>query len=277
MNNPCKTPVPSAGAIRIPLSNVIVRDDLRVRSGDLSASHVLDLRQAVKRGSKLPPLLVWQETDDSGEETGRFILLDGRHRLAALRHEKPGMTEAVAEVLHGTRQEALLAAASSNTKATLPLTRWEATNAAWAVVRMDPTPYTLSKKQIACECGGSPRTVATMRARWKAWGEDASEPSGDWQRDKRDGQGGDAEPMDIEVFMRQREEKIDQTTKAIRKAIGPLPEHDSDLFAEAVARVMGHRLPYLLDYLRSEPEDDTQLTPWTGLSGDSDPNEEPEF
>lgn len=277
MKSDTKTPAPSAGASRIPLKNIQVRPDLQVRHGNLSEHHVSELRQAVKRSSKLPPLTVWQETGDDGKPTGRLVLLDGRHRLAALREEKPGLAEVNAEVFHGTRQEAFLAAASKNTKASLPLTRWEATNAAWAAVRMDPHPYVLSKKQIACDCGVSARTVATMRARWKAWPEDGPEPSGDWQRDKRDGRGSDEEPMTPDEYLQQRQEEIDKAAAAIRKAVGPMPEHDLVLFAEAVAKVAGWRLRGLMDYFGHAREEDDEDAPWTGLEGDQDPNAQPEF
>lgn len=273
MNAHSKTPAPSAGAIRIPLSKIHGGHAVRARTSCISPNHVLDLRQAVKRGSKLPPLLVWEEIDDDGTPTGLFHLIDGGHRLAALREEKPGLAAVSVEVFRGTRQEAFLEGVSRNTKAALPLTRWEATNAAWKAVMLDPRPYTLSKNQLARDCAVSTRTVATMRARWKAWPADGSEPTGDWQRDKRDSHGGEAEVIDVEDFLREREEKINQTAKAIRKAVGPLPEHDVECFSEAVARVLGHRLPSLLDYLGSE---DGELL-WTGLPGDEDPNEEPPF
>jgi hypothetical protein len=273
MNTLSKTPAPSAGAIRVPLSKIHGGDALRARTASLSEHHVHELRQAIRRGSKLPPLLVWEETEEDGLPTGRLVLVDGGHRLAALRSEKPDLAHVLAEVLQCARQEAFLAGVSRNTRAALPLTRWEATNAAWKAVMLDPEPYTLSKSQLARDCAVSPRTVATMRARWKAWPADGSEPTGDWQRDKRDSHGGEAEVIDVEDFLREREEKIDQTAKAIRKAVGPLPEHDVECFSEAVARVLGHRLPSLLDYLGSE---DGEL-PWTGLPGDEDPNEEPPF
>lgn len=126
------TSAPSAGVIRIQLSKIVGQEDLQVRSSNLSEHHAHDLRQAIKRGSKMPPLLVWQESADDGKPSGRLVLLDGRHRLAALRSERPGLVEVAAEVPQGTRQEALLAAASKNTKASLTLTRWENTKTAWA-------------------------------------------------------------------------------------------------------------------------------------------------
>lgn len=271
-----KTPAPSAGAVRIPLSKIHGGDAVRARTDRLSEHHVRELRQAIRRGSKLPPLLVWEEAYDDGTPTGRFLLIDGGYRLAALRSEKPGLAAVSAEVFRGTRQEAFLEGVSRNTKAALPLTRWEATNAAWKAVMLDPRPYTVSKSQLARDCAVSTRTVAIMRARWAAWPADGAEPTGDWQRDRRDHLGGEAEPEDPEEFLRLREEKIEQTAKAIRKAVGPLPEHDLDCFSEAVARVLGHRLSGLLDHLGWQGGEDGEAS-WTGLPGDDDPNEELPF
>lgn len=262
-----KTPVPSAGARTIRLSEIIADNDMRVRSGSLSPQHVTELRQAVKRGSKLPPVLVWQEVKD-GEPTGRFIILDGRHRLAALRKEKPKLAEIMAEVFTGSRVEALLMAAKRNTKAVLPLTSRDRTNAAWAVVRMDGEPYGISKSATAKSCGVSDSTVAKMRARWKAW-HDGREPSGDWRRDAMPVTEGEWEPptdAENEEFMRKRDEATDKLAMAFLKASGMTLEKDLDLCCDAIERMMGHRFAYLLDRVRP-PEDEL---PSTGLEGDFD-------
>lgn len=274
MKTQSKTPVEKAGAIRIPLSQIVSRDDLKPR-WSLTKHHVQDLRQAVKRGSKLPSILVWQE-EENGKTTGRLVLLDGRHRLAAYREAKPRMTEVMAEVFRGPASLALLTAAERNTKLALPLTRWEATNAAWAVVRMsspkgEGATYTMSKAQIARACAISPRAVATMRARWRAWPED-QEPLGDWQRDMRDNTSHAAEPVDEDEYRKQREALIAQTTKELDKAIGSLSRTDVGAVGEALSRVMGWRMPQLLDYLGMDPEAASDEMPWAGIEGEDDPN-----
>jgi hypothetical protein len=170
----------------------------------------------------------------------------------------------MAEVFTGSKVEALLMAASRNTKVSLPLTRREAANVAWAVVRMDQEPYRISKPQIARECGVSTGLVGAMRAKWKAWPND-SEPSGDWQRDKREGLSGgdDWDPDEAEKL---RQELIDKAASEVLAALGKLIKTDSDAAWEAIARALGHRISYLVDYL-SDPEDDL---PATGLEGDFD-------
>ena len=52
--------------------------------------------------------------------------------------------------------------------------------------------------------------------------------------------------------------------------VGKIPEHNIELFAEAISKLLGWRIGYVVDYLRGPPEDETQ--PWTGLAGDHDPN-----
>lgn len=86
MNTTTKTPAHAAGAITITMSDIVGRDELNVR-GYLSPQHVHELRQALRRGSKFGPLLVWRETGQDGTPTGKFVLLDGRHRLAALQED----------------------------------------------------------------------------------------------------------------------------------------------------------------------------------------------
>lgn len=258
-----KTPVPSAGARTIRLSEIKADNDMRVRSGSLSPQHITELRQAANRGSKLPPVLVWQEVKD-GEPTGRFVILDGRHRIAALRKEKPKLTEIMVEVFTGSKAEALLMAANRNTKAALPLTTRDRTNAAWAVVRMDGEPHGISKSAVAKCCAVSPRTVATMRAKLKAWPDDL-DPSGDWHRDKREGQKG-GDDWDAEEAIKQQQEKIDKASIGVLAAIGRLMRTDSEAAWEAIAKALGHRTAEMIDYL-GPTEDDP---PHTGLEGDPD-------
>lgn len=281
MNTTTKTPAHAAGAMTIALSEIIGRNELNVR-GYLSPQHVHELRQALRRGSKFGPLLVWRETGQDGTPTGKFALLDGRHRLAALQEEKHKLTSVMAEVVDGSKAEALMLAAARNTKAALPLTRWQASNAAWAVVRLDAepggaTPYRLSKAQIARACATSERTVATMRARWRAWPE-GQEPSGDWQRDMKD-RSGPPEEIDEEEAMRKQEAEIEKMARAIRKAVGHAPEVNSWVFFEALGRVMGHQASHMVDYFRGGAEDDHM--PTTGIEGDPvntiGPMPKPEF
>ncbi|WP_017998182.1 ParB/RepB/Spo0J family partition protein [Paracoccus sp. N5] len=281
MDTTTKTPARAAGATSIALSEIIGGADLDVR-GYLSPQHVHELRQAIRRGDKFGPLLVWQEMGENGMPTGKFVLLDGRHRLAALQAEKRRPAKVLAEVVQGSKAEALMRAAARNTKATLPLTRWQATNAAWAVVRLDAepggaAPYSLSKAQIARACATSARTVATMRARWKAWPE-GQEPSGDWQRDMKD-RNGPPEEIDEEEVMRKQEAEIEKMAQAIRKAVGHAPEEASWLFYEAIGRVLGARAGGLVEWLGGRDGDED--APVTGIEGDPQrrigPEPEPEF
>lgn len=265
-----KTPAARAGSFRIPLTTIVSRADLRVRSGNLSEHHVDELRQAIKRGDKMPPVLVWQEIDDHGTSTGRFVLLDGKHRLAALRAQKQQLSEVAVQVFRGTLQEAHLAMVHCNIKVNLPLTPVERVNAAWANVRMDNKQLPLSRAKIARACGVGESTVSRMRRVWKCWRADGPEPSGSWHRDRLPTQ--DEEPPASGLF---REQEVQRLTKDVRSVVGKLPEQDVELFAEVIMKIMGWRLPNLLDFIVGEPEEGER--PWSGLSGDDNPNAPPEI
>ena len=60
----------------------------RHRSGPDSGTHLAALRKTLRNTGRLDPVLVWQEADDKGSPTGRFVLLDGHYRLAAYRAEQ---------------------------------------------------------------------------------------------------------------------------------------------------------------------------------------------
>lgn len=254
-----KTPVASAGAKTVNLSSIKAPEELKIRGSKLIAAHVTELRQAINRGSKLPPVTVWLNSK------GQLILLDGRHRIAALKAENPKLAQIEVEIITGSKADAFLAAASRNTKAALPLTKREATNVAWKVVRMDKEPYATSKAMIAQSCGVSVRLVATMRATWKAWPHHR-EPSGDWRRDSISDQGTAGSDIDGEEAMKRRNEAIDKLATALLKASGMTLEKDCDLLCDAIELMMGHRFPYLVERTRP-PEDDL---PSTGLEGDFD-------
>jgi hypothetical protein len=133
---------------------------------------------------------------------------------------------------------------------------------------MDAEPYGISKSAIARSCGVSPRTVATMRAKWKAWPE-GREPSGDWWRDNTPVMDGEWEPPtdeENEEALRKYNEVVNKLAMDIRKASGMTLETNPDLLCDAIELMMGHRFTYLLDRVRP-PVDDL---PSTDLDGDFD-------
>lgn len=58
-------------------------DDFSHRKDGQNETHVAALGKTLRATGRLDPVLLWQEITGKGEVTGRLILLDGLHRLAA--------------------------------------------------------------------------------------------------------------------------------------------------------------------------------------------------
>lgn len=141
----------------------------------IDKGHVRGLAQTLRTVGDLDPVLVWREADNAGQPTGRHILLDGRHRLAAYATAKRGREGVPAAVLTGDRAEAMLAAVRANSREHLPLTKSERMDAAWRLVRLPGKRLTVPT--VARAAGVAPRTVDNMRKRWsvmQAAGKDAT-------------------------------------------------------------------------------------------------------
>lgn len=89
---------------------------------------------------------------------GRFVVIDGHHRLTAYR-EARWKNPIPVEVFGGTPDEARLAALEGNVRDKLPLSKPEKSEAAWKLVNEN----TLSKAQIVKLGLAADGTVATMR------------------------------------------------------------------------------------------------------------------
>lgn len=124
------------------------------RFGGLQERHVASLIDALKRGTELDPVAVWQDP-----ETGELIVADGHHRLEAMRRYGSGGRIKV-DVYSCDRNTALLIPMRDNAKNRLALTYHEKANWAWRLVAVGAGH---SKKQTATICGISDRTIGTMR------------------------------------------------------------------------------------------------------------------
>lgn len=155
----------------------------------LNREHIRELAQAYRNSGKLDPVLLWAEVQ--GEKlTGRLLLLDGKHRLAAyhtVRKSPEGRKRTVpAVILTGTREEAMKAAAAANANARLPWTLAERTNFAWRMVRALWAEF--SRVDIAKATAISEATVSRMRRRWRVIAPSPTPPSGHWCIDREDRQ-----------------------------------------------------------------------------------------
>lgn len=236
----------------IPITAIIIdkdfifREDTADRDRDL---HSRDLAQRLHQQGNLNPVILWEERDEEGSTTGRLVLLDGRHRIAAFNTNKK--TTIPATIFTGDRQSALLLALSMNSHVHLPLTKDERVNAAWRLVRRTQK---MTVKAIANAASVGPRTVDRMRKRWKTMQAEGKTPSGQWWRDMTDGIMAEPEP---EMTNKQRREAIAAHAETMKTAFGKLPWKDEHLFAEALQAAVGtYKLKCALDYLYAEPEDE---------------------
>ena len=147
-------------------------------------SHVRDLARALRICGDLDPIKVWAEP-----QTGKLIILDGRHRVSAYHFQKVGTVPAV--IFQGSRKDARLEAARDNAKTTFPWTTAECTQYAWGLVIEGEA----SKSQIVRASTVSIGTITNMRKRLADITAAGNTPCGNWWRD-RNGNGPDGTPED---------------------------------------------------------------------------------
>ncbi|MCT8159522.1 ParB/RepB/Spo0J family partition protein [Pseudoruegeria sp. SHC-113] len=130
------------------------------RHFEVDQHHVDELAKVLDNGNVLDPITIWMDPDKE-----QMVVVDGHHRLAAYRQAE--WRKKVPVVVHqcGIEQAQLMALAE-NSKARLPLTSEERTDAAWRLVCLGPSIY--SRKAIAKATGASERTVANMRSTLRA-------------------------------------------------------------------------------------------------------------
>lgn len=227
------------------------------------------LSQALRTCGALDPILVWAEEED-GKPTGRYPLLDGAHRLAAIRSVRgpSGSRKPIpVVVLSGDRKAATLAALRANSRETLPLTMQERLDGAWRLVRDTRCAFTVS--ETAGASGVSSRTVDNMRKRWKAMQATGRQPTGEWWRDSKDTLPSAEETP--EMTDAQREAQKIELANAVRKALGSWPRRDSDLVAEALRAALGNReLRDMAEWLYGagdEAEDEFYTQPVVAYTG----------
>ena len=240
-----------------PSAITIIANEFGFRRNGIDKAHLRGLVQALRNaGGKLDPILLWREIDGENLITGRLILLDGEHRLAAYRSARKGTsdtTKAVpAIILSCHRDEAMCHAALANRKDTLSLTPSEKADAAWRMVRFHNA--TLSKTKIAHASGISPRTVTTMRLRWKMLAEARGEVTGQWWRDRKDDQQDD--DAGERLSEAERKAEIIKIGNALREAAGTWPKRDNTLVAEALQVAFGFHLRGMAEFLFGAGESD---------------------
>jgi len=226
-------------------------------------AHVRGLAQTLRTVGDLDPVLVWEEVGADGMPTGRLVLLDGHHRLAAYATANGKLQGIVAVVFQGDRTEAMLEAVRANTRESLPLTKRERMDASWRLVRLPGRRITVPA--VAGAAGVGPATVDRMRKRWAVMQASGTKVTGEWWHDQRD------TPPDMkdqpEMTNQEREAAIAKLVSEIKTALGKMPWRDEQIAAEALERAVGtYKLRTMTEYLfgqRDEIEsEDTTGTFW---------------
>ncbi|WP_417278648.1 ParB N-terminal domain-containing protein [Celeribacter sp.] len=238
------------------------------RPGPLIKEHVKDLVRTKKNVGKLDPVLLWKNPDRPEDP---YIILDGRHRVAAYRTSK--QTQKIpAEVLECPFRDALLISGQRHTNSSLALTSQERADFAWRLVWED---LGYSKKEISQASGVSTRQVAYMRKRLKEIENTKGDITGDWWRDKKEQTVTEDKPMMTDALHRQQ---VDEMAKAIRDLFdrrgNPLPFWNNELVAEATAQALGEqklRMIYEYSFGGLDDEEDE----WGDLPVRSYPDEDP--
>lgn len=192
--------------------------------------HVKTLRNALKNGGKLAPVLIFWVA-------GEAYLLDGHHRLEAYRLERKTASVPVT-TFAGTLAQALVRSTRANSLDKLPMSHSQKMDRAWMLVRLGK----LSKSAIADATTASVRTVARMRNTLKQLGAEASEYTHWWQADAA--AKGHKYDMSEEHVDQLAEEFAQRMTKAFGSKLTKTP----DLAALVFEKHFGRRFE---DVLRS--------------------------
>lgn len=226
--------------------------EFQFRQTGTDKAHVRALSQTLRTVGDLDPVLVWEEVGADGQRTGRLILLDGHHRLAAYATAKGRQQGIVAALFQGDRNEATAEAVQANTRENLPLSPQERADAAWRLVRLPGRRLTVPR--VARAAGVGKATVDRMRQRWAAMQAAGTKATGEWWRDLRDTLPDMKDRP--EMTDEEREAVIAKLVTDIKSAFDRMPWRDEQIAAEALQRAVGTRkLRTMTEYLFS-PRDE---------------------
>ncbi|MGH7967292.1 MAG: ParB/RepB/Spo0J family partition protein, partial [Limisphaerales bacterium] len=133
------------------LDQIIMNAGTQTRAS-IHEETVVDYAEAMRNGAKFPPVIVFNDS-------GKFLLADGYHRVAAVKLNKG--TEIAAEIREGSRIDAIKFALSAN--ATNGLRRTSADKRNCVIIALKEFPD-LSNRAIADQCGVSDMLVKDVRS-----------------------------------------------------------------------------------------------------------------
>lgn len=151
----------------IPIDTIDVSAQVR----DINEDVVKEYAEAMEKGDKFPPVEVMQAEDDDDALLTPPVLVDGRHRLEAAKHN--GNDTIKCKVKRGTMQDARLAAAGCNATHGLRRTNEDKRRAVEVVLEIQDN---WTDSRIAMHCGVSPTFVGKVRAQFNASKGTADQP-----------------------------------------------------------------------------------------------------
>lgn len=240
----------------LPLSSIVICKDVLARIySELEHRHVREMADTVRRTGKLDDLLVWLEEDHEGKPTGRYVLLDGEHRIAAYQTAW-GRTakdrKVPVGVFKGSRMEAQLRAIAANVRRKLGLSKAQRMDRAWQLVWEHG--YALSKERLAGAAHIGVSTVGKLRKRWTEMKAAGDEPTGEWWRDSRPM----AEDWTADV-PQARKDAINALLPELRKQLRRKPQLPTEYLVEVLKALLGdHALYHVIDALTEDTGEDIE-------------------
>jgi len=250
--------------------DITTSPDFQFRQTGIIDWHARELAKLIRNIGDLAPILLWQESDAEGHETGRLVLLDGHHRLHAYATARGTEAPVPAKVITGTPQEAATEAGKANTRVAEPLNLRERTDGAWRTVCLPGK--RVSIPTVARAWGVGTGTISNMRARLEAMKKAGKQPTGVWWRDRQD----DLPEMKDEPEMTDAERNalVEAIGEKLRAAMGKQTLQDETIAAEALRYAFGpHKMRSMTAYLFGEPDEfapgvETVRTPTTASDGE---------
>lgn len=238
------------------LDAITIDETLILRQAQrIDPEHVIELAQAMRRGDRMPPIILWKAD-------GKLILLDGHHRVAAVgemieraarsaRDGKP-LPRAVirAEIREGSKTDALVWMIDGNKRAKLNVSREDRSQHAWRLT----LETSLSAEETGRVAGVTGRTVRHMRSTKRDFESRGLPPPATWREAR-----GVWEPPTLSET--DRAAKVEVLTKQLGDLWQPLSRHEDSVFWEALEKAVSPRrlregLGWLIDELGDYADDE---------------------